>query len=259
MTLFERTARLAVYIAGALLLALLSVFVWRVEGPGVAAARDMAVTAQTVRLMSEQIRRDYHDGSTGLYWDVAASLEAATKSSRITMESMQDIRAHIVGGPDSRNDKQEGALPAATDLIQAVRHEFLPAITALATEATATTQDFRKDLNALSAGAQASLDPLSKTLGNIERLTADLQRETQQGGNVDKTMAALVRSMQDVDSLLADPNVKAILASSAKTSGHLAESAESLDIAMRPWRKKANQLKTILTKAAGMIKFVYAL
>jgi hypothetical protein len=36
-------------------------------------------------------------------------------------------------------------------------------------------------------------------------------------------------------------------------SGHLDESAKSVDIALRPWREKAHLLKTIVSKAIGLI------
>jgi hypothetical protein len=79
------------------------------------------------------------------------------------------------------------------------------------------------------------------------------------GGDVAGTFHQLDLAIGNVNTLLEDPNIQKILASSADTSEHLEASAESIDIAMRPWRKKASQLKMVLEKAMGMIKFVYAL
>ena len=79
------------------------------------------------------------------------------------------------------------------------------------------------------------------------------------GGDVAGTFHQLDLAIGNVNTLLEDPNIQKILASSADTSDHLAESAKSVDIAMRPWRQKASQLRMILEKAMGMIKFVYAL
>jgi hypothetical protein len=70
---------------------------------------------------------------------------------------------------------------------------------------------------------------------------------------------ALAQAVKDFDALLADPHVQEILANTAKTSDHIAESAKSVDIALRPWRQKANQLKMILGKLAGMLKVVWSL
>jgi len=69
----------------------------------------------------------------------------------------------------------------------------------------------------------------------------------------------LGRKLSGSEPLIEDPDIQKILASSADTSEHLAESAKSVDIAMRPWRERANLLKTILLKAVGMVKFVYPL
>jgi hypothetical protein len=80
-----------------------------------------------------------------------------------------------------------------------------------------------------------------------------------EGGDIADTFKALNQSVQDFDKLIADPNIQRILAASASTSEHLADSSESVEIALRPWRKKANQLKMVVTKLLGMLKIVYTL
>ncbi|MCC7498334.1 MAG: hypothetical protein IT160_12200 [Bryobacterales bacterium] len=126
------------------------------------------------------------------------------------------------------------------------------------TEFSLMVGELRQDAVPAMALAKGDLDKLGKSLDNLDRLTADLSRQLAEGGDIAGTMAELRRATAGFGVLVEDPNIRRILASSADTSEHLAAGAESVDIALRPWRKKANQLKMILRKAAGMIKFVWA-
>jgi hypothetical protein len=124
----------------------------------------------------------------------------------------------------------------------------------------ATTNGLQTDLAQLTASADGALAPLADALKKIGALTDTLNDQIKTGSpKATQTFDSLNRAIADFSKLLEDPNIQAILASSAKTSDHLANSAESLDIAMRPWRERAHLLKTILEKAAGMIKLVIPL
>ena len=98
---------------------------------------------------------------------------------------------------------------------------------------------------------------MKTSLDNVAALSADLEKQMAAGGDVAGSFHQLDLAVGNVNTLLEDPSIQKILASSADTSQHLAASAESIDIAMRPWRKKASQLKMLLEKALGMLKFVY--
>lgn len=203
-------------------------------------------TTTTLKQLIEQISKDYKDPKNpgyGLYWDIAAMITSSTESSRITEETLEDVRAALIGGRDTKGTFHEGVFPVATGLLNSTKNLM---------------EDARKDLNTLTDSANKALIPLKGTMENIEKLSADLERQMKEGGNLDKTFQELAKSVEDFNKLLENEDIQKILASSARTSEHLAESAKSVDIALQPWRKKANQLKMILGKLAGMLKIVYA-
>jgi len=171
-------------------------------------------------------------------------LEASTVSSRSTEELIEDLRASLVGGKDADGIEHEGAIPAATGLLDSLKD---------------TSDSFRADLDKLSNSADEALQPLKTSLDNVAALSADLEKQMAAGGDVAGAFHQLDLAVDNVNTLIEDPDIQKILASSAGTSEHLEASAESIDIALRPWRRKASQLKMVLEKAIGMIKFVYAL
>lgn len=118
----------------------------------------------------------------------------------------------------------------------------------------------RSDVDRLTDSADTDARALDADLQRIGKLTEDLDGKLRSGAATAKQTATdLQAALGDLDKLIADPNLKSILTTSAKTSEHLAESAESVDIALRPWRKKASQLKMIVEKALGLIKIVIPL
>ena len=194
----------------------------------------------------DTLSKDYYDPANpeaGFYWDVYSMLEASTVSSRSTEDLIVDLKASLVGGTDSNGIDHQGAIPAATSLLDSLKD---------------TSDSFRTDLDKLTGSATAALDPLKTSLDNVAALSADLEKQIATGGDVAGTFHQLDLAVGNVNTLIEDPDIQKILASSADTSQHLAESAKSVDIAMRPWREKASQIKMILEKALGMIKLVYA-
>jgi hypothetical protein len=223
--------------------------------PSVKTALDnVAGVSSTLRTTVDSISKDYYDPKNpevGFYWDIKSMLETSTMASRTTEETLEDLRASILGGKDTRGTNHEGTIPIANNLLTSVNDIAV---------------DARKDLNRLTDSTDTTLqalgqrlNPLAPMMANIEKLSADLERQMREGGNIDASLEALTKTIEDFDRLVADENVKKILASSAKTSEHLAGSAESVDIALRPWRKKASQLKMVLGKILGLIKISYTL
>lgn len=208
---------------------------------------NVQATTTTGKNLVEMISKDYYDPNNpegGLFWDLYSMLESSTAASRTTEETLEDLRAALIGGQDSRGVEHEGAIPAATELLNSLK---------------TTSDGFRQDLGALTGVATDALQPLQATLDSVARFSDDLEQEMRTGGDVAGALAKLNQAVGDVNTLLENDDIQKILASSAETSQHLAASAESVDIALRPWRKKANQLKMLLQKAAGMIKLVYQL
>jgi ABC-type transporter Mla subunit MlaD len=79
-----------------------------------------------------------------------------------------------------------------------------------------------------------ALQPLKTSLDNVAALSADLEKQMATGGDVAGTFHQLDLAVGNVNTLLEDPSIQKILASSADTSEHLAESAKSVDIALEP-------------------------
>jgi len=259
---WEKRLRMLRIVTGAALLAVLSWQAWRLPaltGTAAASRIDPAlknlngtlanINAATLagKNLVERAGKDYYDPKdpeAGFYWDIQQMIYNSTASSRQTEEFIEDLRANILGGRDTRGVEHEGAIPAATSLLDSLK---------------TTSDSLRTDLDKLTDSASGALQPLKTSLENVATLSADLEKQMAAGGDVAGTFHQLDLAIGNVNTLLEDPNIQKILASSADTSDHLAESAKSVDIAMRPWRQKASQLRMILEKAMGMIKFVYAL
>jgi len=259
---WEKRLRMFRIAAGTVLLAVLAWQAWRIPAQAGAAAASRIdpalqnlngtlanVNATTLagKNLVEEFGKDYYDPDNpeaGFYWDVYSMLEASTVSSRSTEELIEDLRASLVGGKDADGIEHEGAIPAATGLLDSLKD---------------TSDSFRADLDKLSNSADEALQPLKTSLDNVAALSADLEKQMAAGGDVAGAFHQLDLAVDNVNTLIEDPDIQKILASSAGTSEHLEASAESIDIALRPCRRKASQLKMVLEKAIGMIKFVYAL
>ena len=259
---WEKWLRMLRIVAGAALLAVLSWQAWRIPAQaGTAAASRIDpvlknlngtlanINAATLagKNLVEQAGKDYYDPKdpeAGFYWDIQQMIYNSTASSRQTEEFIEDLRANILGGRDTRGVEHEGVIPAATGLLSSLKD---------------TSNHFRVDLDKLSDSADGALKPLKSALENVAGLSADLEKQMAAGGDVAGTFHQLDLAVGNVNTLIEDPNIQKILANSADTSQHLAESAKSVDLAMRPWRERAHFLKTILLKAIGMVKFVYPL
>ena len=259
---WEKRLRMLRIVTGAALLAVLSWQAWRLPaltGTAAASRIDPALKNLNGRLANinaatlagknlvEQAGQDYYDPNdpeAGFYWDIQQMIYNSTASSRQAEEFVEDLRASILGGRDTRGVEHEGVMPAATGLLGSL---------------TDTSNHFRADLDKLSDSADGALKPLKGALENVAGLSADLEKQMAAGGDVAGTFHQLDLAVGNVNTLLEDPSIQKILASSADTSQHLAASAESIDIAMRPFRKKASQIKMLLEKALGMMKFVYQL
>jgi hypothetical protein len=202
-----------------------------------------------IRALTATISKDYwdpKDPESGLYWNIVAMLESSTAASRTSEEMIEDIRAALIGGKDTRGKEHAGVLPTTTEGLTSV---------------VLTAETARNDLDRVAASlektagaATETLKPLRGALENIEKLSADLEVEMAAGGSVKHTVDGLARSVDDFDKLISNPDIARLLAGSAKTSEGLAGAAESIDVALRPWRKKAALLKTVIGKIIGIIR-----
>jgi ABC-type transporter Mla subunit MlaD len=133
--------------------------------------------------------------------------------------------------------------------------------------ATSLVRAMQTDLGTLTANANGvlttanqTLAPLQSALTSIADLTKTLDEQVRAGSPLAaQTVTDLDGAVKDLDKLIADPNIAAALANVAGATKHLDGSAESIDIALRPWREKANMLKTIVSKAFGLLKLTFPL
>jgi Ser/Thr protein kinase RdoA (MazF antagonist) len=232
--------------AAALLILLVAMAVagWKLR----AAPDNLLAATGDIQGLMAQIRKDYRDPkdpTKGLYWDIAASLTASTETSRITLESVQDVRAALVGGKDSLGVARAGVFPTIELLVGDLR---------------GVAQELKLDLRRLTDSTDETLQPLRTSLERIAVLieTLDGQAKTN-GKQAEQTLTALARAIEDFDRLLRDPNIAQTLANVEGITAHGDSSMESIDIALQPWRKKASQLKFILGKLAGFFRVVLPL
>ncbi len=198
------------------------------------------------KTLIEMLQRDYYDPANptaGWYWDVTAMIESSTTASRSSEEFVEDLRAAILGGKDTKGVMHEGVMPAVEGLLGSLK---------------STSDHLRDDLDRLTGDTSGALKPLKAALQNVANLTDDLDKQLKDGGGVAGTFRQLDLAVANVNVLLEDPNIQKILKDSSKITGSLADSAETLEIAVRPCREKANQLKLILGKLVGLVKFVHA-
>lgn len=195
----------------------------------------------TAKDFVDEVSKDYYDPANddqGLYWDIRNMIDRSSESSFATSRLITRLDNRLNGGADPETGVFViGVLPAAASMLQAL---------------DATAAEARVSL----ISGEKALQPLQTALEHISRISAELEAELAKGGNVDLTFAELAKSVGDFDKLVDNEDIRKVLANTAATSKSLSGSAETLDIVMRPWRKKANQLKTILEKLAGMLKFV---
>lgn len=191
-----------------------------------------------------ELSNDYYDpknDTQGFYWDIKNVTNRSSESSTATARLIARLDAQLNGGADPLTGLTvAGAIPTASMLLASLNATVLAGKDSL-------------------AKLDRSLEPLQTVLGHIAGLSAELEAEMVKGGNVDKTFASLSNAVSDFDVLIDSPSIQQILANTASTTKSLAGSADTLDIVMRPWRKKANQLKVILGKLAGMLKVVVPL
>jgi hypothetical protein len=167
------------------------------------------------------------------YWDIKAMLNTMAVLARDSEEFVHDFRAALIGGPDSRG-------LAHTGLVEEVR--------VLVADIHGPAVELLKSLDKVAGAATQVLVPLRQTLENIAALTARLDHELAAGSpKALATMDELNSAIHHLDVLLADPHIQRALA-------HVDGSAESIDVALRPWRTKAKLIKVVFNQIFDVLK-----
>ncbi len=210
----------------------------------VAAAKSIDEAAGESRTLIARIRRDYEDPD-GIATNMLAGLMASAAASRNADELLADIRTGLMGGRDTRGVQRAGVFPQIEALIGDLRDGV---------------RAFQADLDRLTVSADETLAPLRLALERTAALVDTLDKEIRDNSrHSQETLAALTRSIEDLDRLLADPAIAQTLANVEGVTHHTSGAMESVDIALRPWRKKANQLKFVLGKLIGFFRVVLPL
>ena len=191
-------------------------------------------TTLTMNDLASMVSKDYYDPDNpadGFYTEIRSDLAESRKASKEMNSTLVDLHVGLTG--------DKGLLPTANLLLVSL---------------TGAVDGLKKDTDKITDQFGDVLGPLAGTMRNIQTLSQELSDELKTGGNVDKTFVALAQAVADLDTQIKDPSIAKILANSAKTTGSIAETAESLDEVTRPWRKKVGQLQMILKTLASFLK-----
>jgi ABC-type transporter Mla subunit MlaD len=202
-------------------------------GAATETGRLLADTRETLQSTNALIK-DAKDSLDDTYWDVKATIETVATTAKDTDDFVKDLHRQT------------------SDTLTEAR--------GLLSDSRSLVTSMQSDMGRLTDSTDAALKPLATTLERIAQLSATLDTEAKRGGiAVNNVALELQSALDDLDNLITDPSIQKILTNSTDTSKYLAESAESIDTALRPWRKKAGQLKMIVEKALGLIKLTFPL
>lgn len=218
------------------------------------AINNVADMTAALKTFVETVNRDYYDPKNpemGFYWDIYQMLHNSASSSRTTEEFIADLRIAVLGGKDTRGVVHPGVFPLVADMLVSLRQ---------------TSDELRSDLKEITTaatetvhGTATTVQILNESLSHVSGISAELERQLREGGDIAGTFRELERAVGNFNTLVESEEVKTIMSESARTSHHFAESAKSVDIALQPWRKKASQLKMIMGKIVGLFRIVYKL
>jgi chromosome segregation ATPase len=186
---------------------------------------------------------------------MTASAGQSVLASREIVATLKDVHPKTNAVLDETASAMRETKAAIAETRETIRET-----TALVHSMRADVEELAKSSNELVQSATQTLQPLRNSLDQIDQLSRELvhQVDAISPAALD-TVQHLDQAVQDLDKLLADPDIQATLAHVSGTAGHLEGSAESIDIALRPWREKANMLKTVVSKALGLIKITLPL
>jgi hypothetical protein len=135
-----------------------------------------------------------------------------------------------------------------SEVVRETRESLLPEITASLKESRKLVAELRAEVGPTSVAVRKDLDKVANLVGTLE------EQIKVSSPKVDETITELVRVLDDVGNLLESEHIAGTLSNVDKTTQHLSNSAESVDIALRPLREKTKLIKLILMRAAGMVK-----
>ncbi len=176
--------------------------------------------------------------------DVSVAVDTITIAARDSEELISDLRVAFLGGKDTHGHYHTGVTVELTALLSDLRK---------------LVNSLQVDVNGLAVTTGNTLVPLQDVLRSVDSLTATLERQVNTGSpDVINTVQALNKSVNDFDALLRNEDIAKALANAEKATFHTAQSMESVDLALQPWRRKAGLLKTVVGKLFTVFKFTWA-
>lgn len=176
---------------------------------------------------------------------VASLLKTVDVTSRQNADNLSQTLTNLRALTGDADDSLEQITNALLD----DKFGILPRAGAVLDSLNVTVQDLDKSTLVLNSEIEKTgldvreqLKPLSGALDDVSGLLEAATAQIQINGHASAdTLTSLNRALADADRVVADPHIQQTLA-------HVDSSMESIDIALKPWRKKATLLKLILTK-----------
>jgi hypothetical protein len=170
--------------------------------------------------------------------------------------------------PDSKTNvtKTKDILTQVDALLMDVRSDVIPHVSmillttdellmSLNQDVDKLTQQGLHSMQSLTVEGESSLKALTAALDRVNQLAAVLDKEIVEASpHAVVTLDNMSRALDDLDKVFADPNVAKTLANVEKGTGHVASSAESIDTALLPLRKKSTLLRALILKAIDTIR-----
>ncbi len=133
------------------------------------------------------------------------------------------------------------------EITHQIRETVLPNVNGLIGDTRVLVAGMKTDLDRLTASTDGTLTPLKASLENASSLLKTLDDQVKAGApEARQTFIKVNKALDDLDKLIADPNVAKTLANVQEGTGSLKEAAESVNVALQPLREKISMLKTIL-------------
>lgn len=170
----------------------------------------------------------------------------------------QAIRAASANSVDASKATVDTAKGATALLAQAT--EAIGELHATLTDLHASVNGLTASADTLMASSDATIKSAGLVMANLVVLEKTLNEQiAAQAPEAGRTLAAMAALLEDPALQRIIAHVDATSANVEKGTKHLGETAETIDIATRDLRKKAGQVKFILSKLLGLIKFTVPL
>lgn len=181
---------------------------------------------------------------------ITALLKTVNDTSSFEEKKLDIVATNIValtGDADDVVEQVRGALLDDKFGLIPRSSELMGTLNQTARDADAVTATLNGEILMTGAEARKQLAPIAGTLEDAQSLleegTVQLRIE---GSDSSDLLKSLNRTVTDADAVIADPQIK-------QTIAHVDSSAESIDDALLPWRKKAALLKMILEKVGNAV------